>query len=261
MLTRTTPWPDGTPCWGDLMVPDQEKAVAFYSSLLGWTVLAGGPETGFYGMAQVSGRSVAGIGQIPPGQEGMPAQWTTYLAVSDMDKTVAAIAEAGGQVVAPPMDVLEEGRMAIAVDPTGATFGLWQAGRHLGTQATVTPGAPAWNECMTGDFEAAKAFYGTVFGYAFTDLSGDGFTYATLDIDGRPAGGIGGGATRPGWVTYFWTDDADGLAARIPGLGGTVVNPPTDTPYGRMVSARDDQGVEFSLMAPNAQTGTQEGWG
>ncbi|WP_027928064.1 VOC family protein [Amycolatopsis benzoatilytica] len=265
MIIRTNPWPDGTPCWGDVMVPDPAKAAEFYGSLLGWTVSTGGPETGFYGMAQVSGQSVAGIGQIPPDQAGTPARWTTYLAVSDLDKTVAAISEAGGQVIAPPMDVMSEGRMAIAADPTGAAFGLWQAGRHIGTQATLTPGAPAWNECMTADFEAAKAFYGSVFGYAFGDLSAEGFTYATLDVDGRPVGGLGSlpadGSASPGWVTYFWTDDADGLAARIPGLGGTVLSPPTDTPYGRMVAARDDQGAEFSLIAPNAQTGTQEGWG
>ncbi|WP_033293211.1 VOC family protein [Amycolatopsis jejuensis] len=267
MIIRTEPWPSGTPCWGDLMVPDRDKAVAFYSALLGWTVETGGPETGFYGMAQVAGKPVAGIGQIPPEQEGMPPAWTTYLGVSDVDKTVTAITEAGGSVIAPPMDVMTEGRMAIAMDPTGLVFGLWQPGRHLGTGVTLTPGAPAWNECMTRDFATAKQFYGDVFGYTFTDLSGDGFTYATLDVDGRPVGGLGelseGGPAelKAGWNTYFWTSDADGLAARIPELGGTVVSPPTDTPYGRMVLARDDQGAEFSLMAPNEQTGTQEGWG
>lgn len=265
MITRTEPWPAGTPCWGDLMVPDRDKAVTFYESLLGWTVESGGPETGYYGMAQIDGKPVAGIGQIPPEQAGMPPMWTTYLSVSDVDKTAAAIAEAGGQVIAPPMDVLTEGRMAIATDPTGATFGLWQPGRHSGTQATLTPGAPAWNECMTRDFAVAKQFYGDVFGYGFGDMSGPGFTYATLDVDGRPVGGLGELAAdsqaSPGWVTYFWTADADEAAARIPDLGGTVVSPPTDTPHGRMVIAVDDQGAGFSLMAPNSQSGTQEGWG
>ena len=36
MTTRDEPWKTGTPCWVDLIVPDVEKAVAFYSELFGW---------------------------------------------------------------------------------------------------------------------------------------------------------------------------------------------------------------------------------
>lgn len=67
MLFHDEPWPDGTPSWVDLMVPDQAKAVAFYGGLLGWDVQAGGEETGFYGMAMLQGRPVAGIGQTAGG--------------------------------------------------------------------------------------------------------------------------------------------------------------------------------------------------
>ncbi|HWD06551.1 MAG TPA: VOC family protein [Amycolatopsis sp.] len=264
MLIHEDRWPDGTPCWVDLMVPDRTAAARFYEPLLGWDVRFGGPETGHYGMALLAGRPVAGVGEIPPEADGMPATWTTYLSVSDVDKTVAAIVEAGGRVVAPPMDVLAEGRMAVAGDPTGAAFGLWQAGHHVGTQVTLAPGAPAWNECLSRDYATAKAFYGDVFGYSFGDMSNEEFTYATLDIGGRPTGGLGQAAVdsdAPGWLLYFWTDDADAAAGKIPTLGGTVVSPPVDTPFGRMLVAEDNQGAAFRLMAPNEQSGTQEGWG
>ncbi|MFI5606256.1 VOC family protein [Amycolatopsis sp. NPDC051903] len=263
MLFRDERWPDGTPCWVDLMVPDRAAAAQFYQALLGWDIQFGGAETGFYGMAQLAGRPVAGVGETPSGQKGMPAVWTTYLGVSDVDKAVAAIIEAGGRIVAPPMDVMEEGRMAIATDPTGAAFGLWQSGRHFGTQVTLAPGALAWNECMSRDYATAKAFYGDVFGYSFGDLSTEDFTYATLDVDGRPVGGLGqatGTDYEPGWMLYFWTADADAAAARIPELGGTIVSAPVDTPFGRMLMAKDNQGAGFQLMAPNEQSGTQEGW-
>ncbi|MEV0065059.1 MULTISPECIES: VOC family protein [unclassified Amycolatopsis] len=263
MLFRDERWPDGTPCWVDLMVPDRTAAAKFYESLLGWDVQFGGAETGYYGMAQLAGRPVAGVGEIPAEQAGMPAAWTTYLAVSDVDKAVAAIAEAGGHVVAPPMDVMTQGRMAIATDSTGSVFGLWQAGQHSGTQVTLAPGALAWNENMSRDFAAAKTFYGNVFGYSFNDISNDEFTYATLDIDGRPTGGLGqaNGDYEPGWMTYFWSVDVDAAAAKIPELGGTVTENPVDTPFGRMLMAKDNQGASFQLMAPNEQSGTQEGWG
>src|SRR5690348_18152826 len=132
MVIREERWPDGTPSWVDLMVPDQAKAVTFYRGLFGSYVQTGGEETCFYGMAGLQGGPVAGIGQLPPGQE-MPPVWTTYLSVSDVDKTAAAITEAGGQIVMPVMEVMKEGRMAVAADPAGAVFGLWEPGHHFGT--------------------------------------------------------------------------------------------------------------------------------
>lgn len=265
MVFRDERWPDGTPSWVDLMVPDQAKAIAFYSGLFGWDVQRGGEETGFYGMAELRGRPVAGIGQTPPGQD-IPPVWTTYLAVSDVDRTVTAITEAGGQVVMPVMEVMKEGRMAVVADPAGAVFGLWEAGNHLGTQVTAAPGTPAWNECMSRDFPAAKPFYEEVFGYGFQDISGDEFTYTVLLIDGRPVGGLGG---LPGsvpaevpshWLAYFWVPDADAAAAKVAELGGTVQGKAFDSPYGRQLRVTDDQGVPFLVIAPNEQSGEPEGW-
>jgi len=211
------------------------------------------------------GRPVAGIGQTPPGQE-MPAVWTTYLSVSDVDKTAAAITEAGGRIVMPAMEVMKEGRMAVAADPAGAVFGLWEAGNHIGTQVTAAPGTLAWNECMSHDFPAAKAFYEQVFGYGFQDLSSDDFSYAVVLLDGRPVGGVGAlPASVPAevpsnWSAYFWVADADASAAKVAELGGQVLGRPFDSPYGRQVRVADDQGVNFLIIAPNEQSGEPEGW-
>jgi len=265
MMFRDERWPDGTPSWVDLMVPDQEKAIAFYSGLFGWTVHPGGAETGFYGMAELRGRPVAGIGRTPPGQD-VPAAWTTYLAVSDVDRTVAAVTEAGGQVVMPVMEVMKAGRMAVAADPAGAVFGLWEAGDHIGTQVTAAPGTLAWNECLSRDYAAAKPFYEEIFGYGFQDISGDGFDYSVLLLDGRPVGGVGAvpGSAPPEvpsyWAAYFWVADADASAAKVTELGGSVQGKPFDSPYGRQVRATDDQGVPFMVVAPNEQSGEPEGW-
>ncbi|MEU5266374.1 VOC family protein [Amycolatopsis sp. NPDC021455] len=265
MVFRDERWPDGTPSWVDLMVPDQAKAAAFYGALFGWDVHRGGEETGFYGMAMLRGRPVAGIGQAPPGQD-VPAVWTTYLSVSDVDKTATVITEAGGQILMPVMEVMKEGRMAVAADPGGAVFGLWEDGNHIGTQVTALPGTPAWTECMSRDYPAAKAFYEQVFGYGFQDLSSDEFTYAVLLLDGRPVGGVGAlPASVPSevpsnWSTYFWVADADASAAKVAELGGRVLGEPFDSPYGRQVRVADDQGVNFLVVAPNEQSGEPEGW-
>ena len=49
MSTRTDPWPPGTPCWVDLSVPDVAGALAFYSSVVGWTFVDTGADYGGIG--------------------------------------------------------------------------------------------------------------------------------------------------------------------------------------------------------------------
>jgi hypothetical protein len=189
------------------------------------------------------------------GGEQQPTIWMTYLAVNDVDATAAKIKGAGGQVVAGPMDVMDLGRMAVAIDTTGGMFGIWQAGAHIGAEVANEPGAQSWNEHMSHDFEAAKSFYGAVFGYDFQDISGEGFSYATLNLGGRPAGGIGAypdgvPAGTPGsWTVYFGAADTDAVVAAVVRAGGTVEHQPVDSPYGRMAMAADDQGARFSIIS------------
>ena len=90
MVTRDTPWPDGTPCWVDLGTHDIPKAIAFYTSQFGWQAEPGPAEMGGYSIATLGGRNVAGIGPIM-GPDGTPSSWTTYFASSDVDATAARI--------------------------------------------------------------------------------------------------------------------------------------------------------------------------
>ena len=257
MVTRDTAWPAGTPCWVDLGVGDIAQAKAFYSDLFGWDIQDGPPEAGGYRMCLLDGRLAAGIGP-QMGPDEMPPAWTTYIATQDADETTRAITAAGGQVLVKPFDVMEAGRMAIAVDPGGAVFGIWQAGAHTGAQVANEPGSLAWNENMSRDFEGNKAFYHAVFGYDFGDLSSEGFNYATLDLAGRPVGGIGEldpnfpPEVPASWSAYFGVTDADAAVARAAELGGTVVRTVWDSPYGRMAVLADDQGATFAIVAASA---------
>jgi hypothetical protein len=240
------------------MVPDRKKAMDFYGALFGWDLAEGPEETGFYTIATLDGRMVVGLMQCMPGQEAAPSVWTTYLAVSDLDKTTAAATEAGGQVMAPPMDVMTQGRMAVLTDPAGAVFGLWQAGDHKGMQVANVPGAVTWNEGMSRDFSAAKAFYGKVFGYGFDDMSAPGFSYAVLTVGGQPVGGLGElGEDIPAevpahWGLYFAVADTDATVAKVAELGGTVTIPAFDSPQGRMAAVTDNQGAAFRVITTNA---------
>jgi hypothetical protein len=250
MVIRDVAWPEGTPCWVDLAVDDVGQAIEFYSALFGWAAEVGGPETGGYAMCTVDGHRVAGIG--PKTSPDRPAQWTSYLAADDVDKTAGRIAEAAGHVLAEPFDVLDHGRMALAADPLGATFGVWQAGGRLGTELVNAPSALVWNEQVSGDLESAKRFYATVFGYTYDDIEVG--PYAMVKVDDRIVGGLGVlGPEAPAgapshWRAYFEVAETDAAVARVAELGGRVLYPPTDTPYGRLASAADDQGALFFVI-------------
>ena len=161
MSTRYDPWPQGTPSWVDLSCPDPAASNEFYSALFGWEIEDTGPDMGNYGMCQVGGRPVAGIGPQMGGGDAPPA-WLTYLAVDDVEKTAEAIASNGGHVVAPPMDVGAAGRMAVAHDPAGAFFGIWQAGETIGFERFNEPGSVIWNEAMSRDPNARGLLRGGV---------------------------------------------------------------------------------------------------
>jgi uncharacterized protein len=253
MVVRETPWPEGTPSWADLATDNVDRAIDFYSALFGWKVTVDpNPEAGGYAMCSKRGLDVAGIGakQDP----NMPSMWTTYLAVDDVNACAEKIRTAGGQVLVEPFDVMDYGRMAIAVDPAGAAFGIWESGKHIGMKLANEPGAVTWNENLSRDVERNKAFYGEVFGYTFSDMSGGGFTYATFDLDGRAVGGIGEltedtPAEVPAqWATYFHVEDTDAAVAAATKLGGTVVKPAFDTSVGRTAILTDDQNAAFAVI-------------
>ncbi len=253
MVDRDVPWAPGTPCWVDVLTSDLAAARLFYEQLFGWTFTAA---EGGYELATLSGRNVAGAMSQQAEQGGHQSVWTVYLAVEDAAKAVDAISAAGGTVLMPVTPVMDTGVMALASDPTGAVFGVWQAMAHTGFQKANETGSVVWNETLTRDFEAAKAFYGSVFGYTYTDMSGDGFEYATVEVNGNTVGGIGAmpagvPAEAPAhWRTYFAVDDTDETVDAAIKRGAVVIRPAQDMPYGRHADLQDPTGAYFSVIKP-----------
>jgi uncharacterized protein len=228
--------------------------------LIGWEFQVGPADTGHYISCLVRGHPVAGIlGEPVP--DGTPTVWTTYLASGDVNVTASRITAAGGRLTAEPADVMDEGRMAIAVDPTGAVFGLWQAGKHPGASLVSEPGAVSWTELQTGDLDAAQAFYTAIFGYDWQETPG-GLRYATFTVGDHVAGGAlaipeewhAGDRPSPRWLTYFAVDDANAAVASAERLGGDVLFPPQDSPFGRFAMLRDPQGATFNAISPPSAT-------
>jgi hypothetical protein len=253
MATRDEPWSPGTPCWVDLIVADVEQAADFYGQLFGWSCEEGTPEAAGYRMCMLKGRPTAGIGPGPSNRR-LPSCWTTYLATDDAEQTARRVMEGGGSLMMEPFDVLDVGRMAVAFDPSGSAFGLWEAKRHTGSSIVNEAGALTWNECMTRDYVGAKAFYEAVFGYDFEEIGDGSFQYATICVQGTPVAGIGGlSAQMPElpshWMAYFATDDADKAVEQATDLGGFLRTGPMDTTYGRMAVVEGPEGEVFAVIA------------
>jgi uncharacterized protein len=244
MSTRTTPWPSGVPCWVELTSPDVDAAKAFYSAVCGWDYDEAGPEFGGYVTAQVDGQAAAGI---TPRQEGAPVAWTPYLASDDVDATARAVTDNGGTLVVPPGDVGDLGRMCLATEPGGGVFGVWQHGAMIGAGSTNAPGGLTWEDLRSSDPDAARSFFGAVFGYHFDAIPDAPGDYTTFALAGQeaPLGGVGGlgDESGPGWAIYFGVTDADAAVAAATASGGSVRSEPFDTPYGRMAGLTDPGGA------------------
>ncbi|MFV8131009.1 VOC family protein [Streptomyces syringium] len=251
----TAPYTPGTPCWVDLMVPDQQAALDFYRDLFGWQGEVGPPETGGYAVCTLNGKPVAGImtSMSPdPDQPTPPTVWTTYLAVSDADATEKKIADNGGTVIMPGMDVLTLGRMSVVADPTGAVYGLWQARDFPGAEVVNEPGALIWNELNTSDPQAAAAFYSAALGIEAVPMD-SAPDYSALQVDGRTVGGTQGldklpPGTPSHWLCYFAVEDTDASVDILTRGGGNVLVPPFDMMAGRMAIVQDPQGGTFAVI-------------
>jgi predicted enzyme related to lactoylglutathione lyase len=256
----------GAPCWTDLATSDLEGAERFYGEVLGWSAQHMGPNFGGYVNFLVDGDPVAGM-MGNSAESGFPDAWTLYLACADARATVQAARDAGAEVVIEATDVMDLGVMALVRDVAGASIGLWQAGTFPGFQARGRAGAPVWHELHTRDHAGSVRFYEQAFGWKTSVMSDtDEFRYTVLvDDAGTELAGIMDASayqpagTRALWQTYWGAADVDAALATVERLGGKVLEPAQDTPFGRLARAADPTGATFKLSS--LQSASAEGSG
>ncbi len=259
-------YPNGVFNWVDLTTTDQKGAKTFYSALFGWEAVdVPINETDNYTMFKINGHNVAGGGQMQPEMQaqGMPTAWSSYVKHDNVDAIAEKITAAGGTLIMPPMDVMEEGRMVMAMDTGGAVFGVWQPVHHIGAQVVNAPNSLVWNELQTHDPESAQAFYGAVFGWTFdTNESG----YVTCKQDNRTQAGMiqiqpDWGDMPPNWSIYFLVEDLPAKVTAVQELGGNVLVPPTPAgAMGHFAVVQDPQGGVFTIMDSTGPTDPPPGY-
>jgi predicted enzyme related to lactoylglutathione lyase len=126
------------------------------------------------------------------------------------------------------------------------------------------PGSFCWIELGTTDQEAAKAFYGSLFGWKANDFPmGPSEVYSIFQLEGRDAAAgftlnaeMKAQGVPPHWMLYISVASADAAAAQAAELGGTVTAGPFDVmEVGRMAVISDPTGAMFSVWQPKSNAG------
>jgi uncharacterized protein len=263
-MAKVTQYPHGTFSWIDAQSTDPARDKAFYQAALGWEYddLPIG-EGMVYTMFKKKGENVAGLGEMQPDMKaaGVPSNWTAYVAVDDVDAVTAKVEGLGGTVVAPVMDVFDNGRMSIITDPSGATLGLWQAKNHIGASLVNEDGALVWNELNTREPDKAMKFFGDLFGWTFDKMEMDNADYWVIQNNGRMNGGMMQMTAEwegmpPHWMNYLHVDDGAGTAEKIKSNGGNVAFGPIDSDVGKMYVVSAPSGAHFSII----QSSSVDAW-
>jgi uncharacterized protein len=254
-MGERTRYAPGTFGWIDLTTSDRDAAKAFYSDLFGWELEDLDIDEGVvYTMARLGGKLVAAMAGQPPALRaaGAPSAWNSFVTVEDADATVERAQELGATVLRGAFDVGSASRMAVLKDPQGAIVMVWQPRDGIGAQLVNAPGALCWNELSTADPDAARAFYGELFGWTAEPFAGSPDPYYVVQNAGRSNGGmrpLGRPGMPPHWLVYFAVEDLDPAIARLEQLGGAKHAGPIELPMARIAVVADPQGALFALYA------------
>ena len=128
------------------------------------------------------------------------------------------------------------------------------------------PGSFCWIELATTDQNAAKDFYGRLFGWEATDTPmGPGEFYTIFKLAGRDVAAAytmraeqRSAGMPPNWMLYVAVTSADEAASRASALGGKVCMPAFDvSDLGRMAVLQDPTGAAISVWQAKGHIGTR----
>jgi predicted enzyme related to lactoylglutathione lyase len=131
----------------------------------------------------------------------------------------------------------------------------------MGTRTSYAPGTFCWVDLSTTDPEAAKRFYGEIFGWTYEDLHGSGDSPLAM-IDGEAVaalvkqdpGELDAGRM-PHWNNYVSVEDADATVAKARELGGSTPGDPFDVGSSRSGVIVDPVGAAVCVWQPGEYPG------
>jgi predicted enzyme related to lactoylglutathione lyase len=240
--------------WFEHVSHDTKKAQEFYGEVLGWNVKPFPMGDKAYDMILTGDSWDTMIGGYRSGN-GKPPHWIATVSVEDVDAAVQVAAANGGNVIEPPSDLQDVGRVARIADPQGAELGLLTGARGDKPDAPPPLGGWLWNELHTSDTAKALSFYEKVVGFAHRSMDmGPAGMYHVLSQGGVDRGGVTAdlaAGVRPHWLPYVNVEDVDATIDRAKKHGASILVPPSDIPgIGRFGVLMDPLGGVLAVMKP-----------
>lgn len=116
-----------------------------------------------------------------------------------------------------------------------------------------------WNELATSNLQAAKDFYGKVFGWKFSDHEMGDMTYTMIKINGKDKeiGGIWSipkdqqKHIPPHWMAYILVENVEDSVEKARKNGATIVKEAANAgDFGRFAIITDPAGAHIALWQP-----------
>jgi len=259
-MEEITTHPNNTFSWVDLATINAEEAKKFYKAVFNWDFVDEPYGDGmFYTMCMINNKPVAAIFDMPIEQKnmGLPPYWMPYITIENADDTAGKIISSEGTILAQPMEVYDNGRMAVAQDNSGAVFAIWQPKGSIGASYKNIPGSMAWVELGVFDLDKPKKFYSDVFGWTEKTENMGGNDYTTFFFDNGPMDMAAGMYLMseemkdipPHWLTYFMVSKtADTLELVRSNRGEVLMGPLFIEGIGNFAVIRDPQGGVFGII-------------
>ncbi len=240
--------------WYEYASADPARAGEFYHDVVGWTVADSGMPGMNYTILSAADGGIGGL--VEQTTRNRPG-WTGYVAVANVDATIAAYEKRGGSVLASAVDVPGVGRIAGLLDPDGALLALMTPS----SEATWTPdrmrlqGHCGWHELFANDAAKGFDFYSGVFGWEKGDTMsmGEMGIYQIFNQDGGMIGGMmtrSPETPRAHWNFYFNVQGLDAAIARATARGAMTIHGPMQVPGGGwVVMMLDPEKAMFSLLS------------
>jgi len=242
--------------WYDWMTKDVNASKRFYGALFGWRFEETKRNDRPYVIARIGSDPVAGLVDVSAMPDAGP-QWLSFMAVTNVDDTVAMVKSGGGKVLVEPREIASIARAAVVTDPQGAPLGFAQLHRTI--PGIVDPQHPVpsrffWQEYLAEDAPKALDFYKRLAGYESTITETRlGVQYHVLRNATRPRAGLfqlpEASDVLPSWLPYVLVIDPNAVAARVAALGGTIVLPAAqERRNGSLVVITDPGGALIALQ-------------
>ena len=259
--------PAGSFIWYELITPDPMGSKTFYDAVVGWDIQPEAmPGPVEYRMIRRSdGGNAGGVLRLTDDMASGGARpvWLGYVAVDDVDASVASIEEAGGSVQMAATDIPDVGRIAMVTDPQGAPFYVMKPTPPAGDQGKDSDAFSVdqaqhvrWNELWSGAPDRAVEFYTGQFGWAQEgDMDmGEMGKYRFIQHNGVMIGAIMPkmpDVPASMWNFYIGVDDIDRAAEAVKAGGGKAFQDPMEIPGGEYaLNGTDPQGAMFGLVGP-----------